>query len=302
MLTPNGTATMKPLFCTTALAIGLLATTAHAANIWIDAKFPELIDVQGTIEAGDQVTLAGLLSGHNVQAIRMNSDGGQVMAGVAMAEMIYENKLRTIVGNGDECSSICVLMFTAGTYRGHFSTASIGVHSASYSRDGNSVETDNSLATSAKLSRLFKAYGMPDSIIGKMVTTPGDDITWIKTDELEQSGFSHLLDGNDSITTGSVTPDKPQVQPAQPTAQPKWTMTCQNSKGEYYPIYVYDYMIQVHNTVYQIGEWHWSKKDPRALVITGTTENGNKYAAVVNGPNSGFTYNVGKSNACVAQK
>ena len=51
-------------------------------------------------------------------------------------------------------------------------------------------ETADSLAVTALMARQMADYGAPNSIIMKMVTTPGTEITWIKTPELEQGGWA----------------------------------------------------------------------------------------------------------------
>jgi ATP-dependent protease ClpP protease subunit len=304
---------MKFLLCATALALSLIAPASHAANIWIDPKFPEMIDLQGEIVKGDGDKFSSVLNqafqhGTPIKAVRLNSVGGQVMAGVDIANKIRTLGLNTIVGNGDECASMCVLMFAAGAYRGHFSTGRIGVHSVTMDAgvDGaEGGETKDAMAVSTMLARLYKEYGTPDSIIGKMVTTPSDQVTWLKTDELVQSGFSTLLDevkpSQPSEPTGQPSqPFQPPAQPATPGKEAKASMTCWNSRGEPYQVTLFsDYTIQVHETVYTFKEWRWEDKSHTGLVVTGYTDKGTIFGAVFGGSHPRFGYKGIKIvNAC----
>jgi ATP-dependent protease ClpP protease subunit len=300
---------MKSLLCTTPLALSLLAPVTHAADIWIDSKYPDMINFHGEIVSGDSEKFSSLLTqgfnnGTPIKMVRLNSVGGQVLAGVDIANKIRTLGINTIVGNGDECASMCVLMFAAGEHRGHVSTSRIGVHSATMTTglDGlENSETKDAMAVSIMLSRLYKEYGTPDSIIGKMVTTPSDQITWLRTDELIQGGFSTFLD--------DYKPDQPTSQPTRPVqpVQPaessrNWVMTCWNSKGEDYQVTLYpDYTLQVHDTVYKVSEWHWRDRAHVSLVATGFTEKGTQFTAVFAGENPEFTYAVGKPNFCRAE-
>jgi hypothetical protein len=289
---------MKSLLCATALAMGLLASTTNAGNFTINRSTDEVIDFTGDIELGDEVKLENVLTYKPYRAIRLNSPGGNVYAGIMMAKSVRAHNMGTILGEGDRCASMCALVYTAGILRGFASSAGLGVHSAesydpSQGLNSAGIEDDGAKATTTNLARLYKYYGMPDSIIGKMITTPGDQITWLATSDLLDEGFSKQIGQPEApIVTGSISP-------AQSVHAAKWTMSCQNSKGEYYQVTLFsDYTLQVHNTTYQVAEWHWSKKESGALVATGTTENNNKFAAIFRGPNPRFLYNVGKPNAC----
>jgi hypothetical protein len=282
---------MKSLLCATALAMSLLAPIAHAADYTMVDR--NIIGISGEIIEGDENTLSLMLaransSGTPIVGAFLNSPGGKVAAGVNMAKLIRANNIVTAVVGNNTCASICVLLFAAGVKRGHMSTASIGVHSAmdfKDGQDGKGVENGDSMVVTTWLARLYKDYGTPDSIIGKLVTTPGDQVAWISNTELVGSGFSVLIDDY-------VKPQQPTVpqQPVQPQQQYSWKMTCQSQKGTYYDVGLYNNgTIQVRNTTYAVTEGHWATAESGAYVATGKTKYG-IYAAVFYGPNPRMVY------------
>ena len=72
----------------------------------------------------------------------------------------------------------------------------IGVHSASI----KGSEDVSSRAVTTLIARDAKAYGVPDSILGKIVSTEPGSMTWLDASDLEAMGVQ-LLDGHPSAQT-----------------------------------------------------------------------------------------------------
>jgi hypothetical protein len=177
-------------------------------------------------------------------------------------------------------------MFAAGEQRWHYSTSSIGVHSAS-SLDG-SPESTESMPVTTWTARLLKEYGMPASVIGRMVTTPGDQITYLT--EADLAGFSTRVD---AVGTAYAAPDNPAPSKPSPTG---WAMSCTSSAtGNSYAVWMSDAGIEVGKHGYSVGEQHFSKTG--ALVVSGKTHINTGYAAVFGGPNPRVKYWDGKTQA-----
>ncbi len=280
---------------------------AHSAQFIPNAENPETLNVYGTILPGDgkrfyDVMKAAYDRGQPYRTLRLNSGGGQVIAGTEIALLTHELGLTTGGGPEDNCASICVLIFAAGAYRMHSAEGAIGVHSAAtYTSgpDGPGAETDSALALTAKLTRLYKQFGTPDSITGKMVTTPGDQITWLKTDELESGGFSHLIEVSNTPLPPPTTSAPRPSNPA-PTST-SFTMTCRSTaSGNYYPVIVTQTGIQVGERFYTVEKSHisTSKSSGRqALVVTGKTHIGTHYTAVFGGARPRVEFANGREKA-----
>jgi hypothetical protein len=95
-----------------------------------------------------------------------------------MASLISTYNIRTLLDQGATCASACFWLFAAGHDRSMPITPQLGVHSASTMAGGEATDTTVILA------RLSHAMGIPNQIIGKMVATPPNEITWLDCDDL----------------------------------------------------------------------------------------------------------------------
>jgi len=112
----------------------------------------------------------------------LSSDGGILEEGLRIADFIHRKKL--IIYIADECNSVCADIFFAGAKRYLGDASKIGVHAVSNHRD---IEDAESKLLTIKLARRWAEQGVPDSAIGKMVTTRPDAITYL--DRADLSGL-----------------------------------------------------------------------------------------------------------------
>lgn len=172
----------------TAFVVGLALTssTAHAMDFTFDPLDGKpntgVIVAKGVIAPGDDEKLHRMvaeLPGSTVlNGIALSSVGGNYLEGVRLATSIRNTGLTTaVIGN---CSSACFLIFAAGSTKIVFEGAKIGVHSASL----RGVETTDAQATTMQMARKLADLGVPPAIVGKVVTTPADDIAWLTSEDL----------------------------------------------------------------------------------------------------------------------
>ena len=153
----------------------------------------------------------------------MTSPGGNLREGVRLAETIKASDLET--GVVDQCASACFLMFAAGKSKFVIDDAEVGVHSASMT---GGRETTESQAITTLMARAASDYGVPASIIGKMVTTPPDKMAWLTPEDLKAMGAQSIYTQSAAYRPGSrlrpgsgpaPTPPTPAAAPA-PAAPP----------------------------------------------------------------------------------
>ena len=119
-------------------------------------------------------------SNANLQAIFLDSGGGNLFEASKLAELFNNTQPLVIVASGSQCTSACFLMFAAAGRRAVAPDGLIGVHSAS--DDGH--EDINSMAATTLFARDASRYGVPASIIGKMVQTESNRVTWLDPSDL----------------------------------------------------------------------------------------------------------------------
>ncbi len=134
----------------------------------------EVIYLSGEIMPGDANSFAGLVqranaAGRLVSAIRLDSQGGNLLEGMKLAAALQTAKIATVVPNGNVCASACFLIFAAGSEKYASFNAQVGVHGAS---DENGRETSGTAAATIGMARASKELGVPEKILGKMVVTP----------------------------------------------------------------------------------------------------------------------------------
>ena len=144
-----------------------------------------MIYASGKVVAGDNqkllAALGALPSGAHLIALSINSPGGDAEEGVRLANTVHEKALSTAVGQGTVCASACFNVFAAGRHRFAHSTALIGVHGASV--DGK--DEPYAEAVTVRLPRQLSSFGVPDAILGKMITTRPDQIWWLTRADLQ---------------------------------------------------------------------------------------------------------------------
>jgi hypothetical protein len=131
------------------------------------------------LERVDNPTIPASEGREAIVGFDLSSDGGILEEGLRIADFIRRQKLTVYVA--DECNSVCADVFFGATKRYFGAHSKIGVHAVSNYRD---IEDVGSKLLTIKLARLWAERGVPDSAIGKMVTTRPEAITYLDRTDL----------------------------------------------------------------------------------------------------------------------
>ena len=134
-----------------------------------------VLRLRGDIRLGDFSQLKSQFRGKEaIIGFDLSSEGGILEEGVRIADFTRRKKLVVYVTG--ECNSVCADIFFAAAIRNFGAKSKIGVHSVSNDRD---IEDAGSILLTIKRARLWAERGIPNSAIGKMVTTrPGQLLIW----------------------------------------------------------------------------------------------------------------------------
>lgn len=139
-----------------------------------------VLRLRGDIREGDFLQLTSQFRGKEaILGFDLSSDGGVLEEGLRIAEFTRRKKL--IVYVDAQCNSVCADVFFAAAKRYVGADSKIGVHSISNYRD---IEDVGSKLLTIKLARLWAERGVPNSAIGKMVTTRPETITYLDRTDL----------------------------------------------------------------------------------------------------------------------
>ena len=174
------------------LSLLLLAGQAQALELRTlsgrAVQEPALVFAEGPIMPGDGARLRDLLRASQAQhvVLILHSMGGSVNAAAEIADLVARLRITVAIPRGGVCASACVLVLAASPERVVADSARIGVHSASQNR----VETAGAMAVTTALAREMHRYGVPEQVIGSMVTTPADQIAWLGEAERRAMAFA----------------------------------------------------------------------------------------------------------------
>lgn len=186
---------MKNLVAGLAAALLLiLPSRSHALQferVAIDSGAVVVV-LRGSIIQGDAERLVAFIGGmtrsDRIAALFLDSPGGNVVEAERLAGGIAAAKLSVAVAGDGKCASACFLLFAASPRKYAGINALIGVHSAS--EDGR--ETLASMGMTTAMARDAAAYGIPPSIIGKMVQAAPGRMEWLTPFDFEQMGVTMI--------------------------------------------------------------------------------------------------------------
>jgi hypothetical protein len=142
-----------------------------------------VLRLRGDIKEGDFSHLKShFRRKETIVGFDLSSDGGIFEEGLRIADLTRRKKLTVYVAG--ECSSACSDVFFAAAKRYFEADSKIGVHAISNDRD---IEDAGSKLLTIKLARLWAEQGISNSVIGKMVTTRPETITYL--DRADLSGL-----------------------------------------------------------------------------------------------------------------
>jgi hypothetical protein len=197
-------------------SVGSIATAADIKPSTLkDGRV--VIAISGEVSPGDTDALKAAIkvandAGKLVTSIRLNSEGGNLLEGVRLAEAVKFAKMTTNVGQGATCASACFLIFAAGENKYANYSARIGVHGAS----DKGEETVRSTAATVSMARVAKDLGVPSSIIGRMVVTPPSEMVWLSPSDLQSMGTT-MVGKPAQVAAGSESSMPRQIAPQTPT-------------------------------------------------------------------------------------
>ncbi len=174
-----------------ASAVGLLfSPAARAADIAVEnfgADEPSIIEISGSIEAGDAQEFFAATEGIEQAIVLLSSPGGAVGDGLSIAAEIRSMGYTTAVLADKECYSACALISVAGAKRMMADTAIIGVHAAWREEtivDGSKIATESGVAN-ADIGSFLTYVGLSREAI-RYFTTAGPSELLPVTPEIAQ--------------------------------------------------------------------------------------------------------------------
>jgi len=150
--------------------------------------------IVGEFELGLTRAVRGMLSDNpNVTVVMLESGGGFVSQGRALASVIEDKVLDTYVDG--TCSSSCTIAFAAGRDRRIGEAAKLGFHRYNYA-DKTIYQTVDSETEQTRDRAYFSARGFSPAFLDRIFEAGHTDIWYPTTPELIEGGVIHGIAGN----------------------------------------------------------------------------------------------------------
>lgn len=153
------------------------------------------IVLTGDITRGDADRLTQFIETNFVKkrrsltAIYLDSNGGVLEEGSRIAEIVRRLDVAVVVGDTAVCRSACFLILAASTQRIIGVHATLAVHSVAVDQDqasGKIAEDSGAMAVTLWLARMYRRYGVPDSVVVGMLKTLPYALYTLNENEKEQ--------------------------------------------------------------------------------------------------------------------
>ena len=210
---------MRRLFALGVLIGTLNILPSHAMELSIIPD-PETVFIVagGRIVSGDaeRFRLAVRSQPGKQVILTISSIGGNVFEASKLAELVSGWRIPVLASK--VCVSACFLVFAASPSRFATRTSQIGVHSAGTDH-GENIGT---MAATTAMAREAAQYGVPQSIIGRMVTTGADEVAWLNASDLRAMRVTYIEDlpGPSSAPPAPVAPPPVASLPVSPLTAP----------------------------------------------------------------------------------
>jgi len=186
-----------------------LVAEARSADVFTNftADGGCVVTFYGEIETTDAAMFDALTPDCNGGGVLLKSDGGAVMAGLRIGELIREKGLETAVSWDARCASACALAWLGGTRRQMFATSLVGFHAAYVVKGTSAVESGfGNALVGAYLARL----GLPTSAIIFMTSAEPTSMNWLDYREASSLGIDlSLLTAKDMDWINAIDTGRP---------------------------------------------------------------------------------------------
>lgn len=166
-----------------ARAASITSSTGNGFNL-IVINGPIVLE---DIQTFDNVS-AGIASAYAIPIIvALNSDGGNLIAGLTIGEAIRAKQYSTAVVSGSRCASVCAMIWLAGTKRFLANTATLGFHAAYTGVGDDARESGQANAVvGAYLSKLGLSY----SAVAFATAAGPTEMQWLHPVDAQRLGIT----------------------------------------------------------------------------------------------------------------
>ncbi|WP_247877645.1 hypothetical protein [Brucella pituitosa] len=147
----------------------------------VDDTKPNVIEMNGIIEPGAALDFRrALRAAPNAKLVILNSDGGNVQAGLLIADDINQRALATYIPKASKCYSVCSYIFLSGKERK--ADGELGVHQIS----SDSPDLVGAQLAISDIIEVLSRFDTPPAVTQIMFKTPPNEMHVFNQEEIER--------------------------------------------------------------------------------------------------------------------
>ena len=152
--------------------------------------------LKGKIEKGMYKDFRQAIADNNIHTLVLESPGGSVFEGVAIAETVFDRKIKTYIRKNQFCASACSFIFLSGKQR--YSLGKLGVHQIAYGEEfSKSKEEVGKIAEAVQTAtsaivQVLEENDTPGFVYKYMFRKTANEMYYFNEDELNQLGNSNI--------------------------------------------------------------------------------------------------------------
>jgi hypothetical protein len=116
--------------------------------------------------------------------LALDSQGGSIAGAADMTDWVKANHVDTVVANGANCASACVMVWGAGVHKSVGVKGRIGVHSGSSSNPNDKNYDAVANAATLFMAKAIASEGAPATVVAAATTTESADIHWLTYEDV----------------------------------------------------------------------------------------------------------------------
>jgi hypothetical protein len=170
------------------LSVWINSATAANFSVAPFSDNPEhaLVIVTGTLMPGDETVFRGRVGPLTRAVVVFNSDGGNLLAGIAIGKIIRLKSFATAVWDGERCASACALAWLGGSQRLMGRYALVGFHAAYIEQQGQAMETG---VGNALVGSYLNQIGLSERAVVYITGAAPAEMTWLNLQDAQQIGI-----------------------------------------------------------------------------------------------------------------
>jgi hypothetical protein len=171
------------------------------------------------LESGDEIQFRTQVGRLTKAIVDFNSDGGDLLAGIAIGKTIRLKSFSTAVLDGQRCASACALAWLGGSPRYMGRTAHVGFHAAYVERAGRASESG---VGNALVGSYLTQIGLSERAVVYITQAAPTEMTLLTLRDAQRIGIDVLPSRQQTPATKPEQPVTPHPRPAEAATEEEY--------------------------------------------------------------------------------